>query len=87
MILCPKCRALMRLNRETNQMECKRPDCGHIEPKGKELGYWGFKSSSGRSLKWNCTDSLTFQDTCNRQDTSKNDENWMGAIWGFLKQI
>jgi DNA-directed RNA polymerase subunit M len=26
----------MRLNRETNQMECKRPDCGHIEPKGKE---------------------------------------------------
>ena len=58
-----------------------------IEPKGKELGYWGFKSSSGRTLKWNCTDSLTFQDTCNRQDTSKNDENWMGAIWGFLKQI
>ena len=26
----------MRLNRETNQMECKRPDCGHIEPKGKK---------------------------------------------------
>ncbi len=36
MILCPKCRALMRLNRETSQMECKRPDCGHIEPKGKK---------------------------------------------------
>ena len=58
-----------------------------IDPKGKELGYWGFKSSSGRTLKWNCTDSLTFQDTCNRQDTSSNDENWMDAIWGFLKQI
>ena len=36
MLLCPKCKALMRLNRETDRMECKRPDCGHNEPKGKE---------------------------------------------------
>ena len=36
MILCPKCKALMKLNRKTDQMECKRPDCGHNEPKGKE---------------------------------------------------
>ena len=26
----------MKLNRETGQMECKRPDCGHNEPKGEE---------------------------------------------------
>lgn len=36
MLLCPKCKALMKLNRETGQMECKRPDCGHNEPKGEE---------------------------------------------------
>ena len=36
MLLCPKCKALMKLNRKTDQMECKRPACGHNEPKGKE---------------------------------------------------
>ena len=36
MLLCPKCRALMKLNRKTSRMECKRPDCGHTEPKGED---------------------------------------------------
>ena len=33
MQFCPKCKALMMLNRVSNQMECKRPDCGHTAPK------------------------------------------------------
>ena len=38
--ICPKCKAFMKLNRKTSQMECKRPDpvtklpCGHSEPTG-----------------------------------------------------
>ncbi len=36
MRFCPKCKALMMLNRETNEMVCKRPNCGHKEPNEKK---------------------------------------------------
>ena len=36
MRFCPKCKALMMLSRETNEMVCKRPKCGHKEPNNKE---------------------------------------------------
>ena len=36
-MFCPKCKALLVLNRATGQKECKRPNCGHSEDKGKEV--------------------------------------------------
>ena len=65
--------------------------CGTTDPtapKEKEVGYWGEQSSSGKSLKWTCTNSLTFQDTCSKQNETKHtDENWLDAIWDLLKRI
>ena len=65
--------------------------CGTTDPtapKGKEVGYWGEQSSSGKSLKWTCTNSQTFQDTCSKQrETKHTDENWLDAIWDLLKRI
>ena len=55
--------------------------------KEKEVGYWGDKSSSGKSLKWNCTNSITFQDTCKEQGRKNINENWIDAIWHFLKSV
>ena len=60
----------------------------HVFEKEKEVGYWGEQSSSGKSLKWTCTNSLTFQDTCSKQrETKHTDENWLDAIWDLLKRI
>jgi hypothetical protein len=65
--------------------------CGTTDPtaqKEKEVGYWGEQSSSGKSLKWTCTNSLTFQDTCSKQrETKHTDENWLDAICDLLKRI
>ena len=65
--------------------------CGTTDPTGpkeKEVGYWGEQSSSGKSLKWTCTNSLTFQDTCNNQHETKHiDENLLDNIWNLLKRI
>ena len=65
--------------------------CGTTDrtlPKVKEVGYWGEQSSSGKSLKWTCTDSLTFQDTCGKQhETKHTDGNWLVTIWDLLKRI
>ena len=65
--------------------------CGTTDPtapKEKNVGYWGEQSSSGKSLKWTCTNSLTFQDTCSKQNETKHtDENWLDAIWDLLKRI
>ena len=36
-MFCPKCKAILVLNRATVQKECKRPNCGHSEDKGKEV--------------------------------------------------
>ena len=36
-MFCPKCKAILVLNRATGQKECKRPNCGHSEDKGKEV--------------------------------------------------
>ena len=36
-MFCPKCKSILVLNRTTGQRECKRPNCGHSEDKGKEL--------------------------------------------------
>ena len=36
-MFCPKCKSILVLNRATGQRECKRPNCGHSEDKGKEL--------------------------------------------------
>ena len=58
-----------------------------IALKEKEVGYWGDKSSSGKSLKWNCTNSTTFQDTCKEQGGKNINENWIDAIWEFLKRV
>ena len=35
-MFCPKCKSILVLNRATGQRECKRPNCGHSEGKGKE---------------------------------------------------
>ena len=64
--------------------------CGTTDPtapKEKDVGYWGEDSSSGKSLKWTCTNSLTFQDTCSKIPTKHTDENWLDAIWDLLKRI
>ena len=65
--------------------------CGTTDPtapKEKKVGYWGEQSSSGKSLKWTCTNALTFQDTCSKQNETKHtDENWLDAIWDLLKRI
>jgi hypothetical protein len=64
--------------------------CGTIDPtvlKEKQVGYWGEQSSSGKSLKWTCTNSQTFQDTCKQQDTKNSTANWFDAIWDLLKRI
>ena len=34
-MFCPKCKSMLVLNRTTNRKECKRPNCGHSEDKGK----------------------------------------------------
>tara|TARA_B100000902_G_C27040621_1_gene779106 strand:+ start:184 stop:498 length:315 start_codon:yes stop_codon:yes gene_type:complete len=34
-MFCPKCKSMLVLNRSTGQRECKRPNCGHSENKGK----------------------------------------------------
>ena len=36
-MFCPKCKSILVLNRATGQKECKRPNCGHSEDKGKEI--------------------------------------------------
>ena len=36
-MFCPKCKAILVLNRATGQKECKRPNCGHSEDKRKEV--------------------------------------------------
>ena len=36
-MFCPKCKSILVLNRATGQKECKRPNCGHSEDKGKEV--------------------------------------------------
>ena len=64
--------------------------CGTIDPtvlEEKQLGHWGDQSSSGKSLKWTCTDSQTFQDTCKQKNTKNSPTNWFESIWDFLKRI
>ena len=64
--------------------------CGTTDPtapKEKKVGYWGEESSSGKSLKWTCTDSQTFQDTCKQKDIKNSSANWFDSIWEFLKRI
>ena len=34
-MFCPKCKSILMLNRETGLKECRRPNCGHTEGKGK----------------------------------------------------
>ena len=34
-VFCPKCKAMLVLNRGTGQRECKRPNCGYSESKGE----------------------------------------------------
>ena len=34
-MFCPKCKAMLVLNRGTGQRECKRPNCGYSESKGE----------------------------------------------------
>ena len=34
-MFCPKCKAMLVLNRETGQRVCKRPNCGYSEGKGE----------------------------------------------------
>ena len=36
-MFCPKCKAMLVLNRRTGQRECKRPNCNYSESKGKKL--------------------------------------------------
>ena len=36
-MFCPKCKAILVLNRAPGMKECKRPNCGHSEDKGKEV--------------------------------------------------
>ena len=37
-MFCPKCKSLLKLNRKTEQKECKNPNCGgHSESKGKDV--------------------------------------------------
>ena len=64
--------------------------CGTINPtllEEKQVGHWGDQSSSGKSLKWTCTNSQTFQDTCKQKDTINSSANWFDSIWDFLKRI
>ena len=64
--------------------------CGSIDPtllEEKQVGHWGDQSSAGKSLKWTCTDSNTFQDTCKQKDTKNSPANWFDSIWDFLKRI
>ena len=64
--------------------------CGTIDPtllEEKQVGHWGDQSSSGKSLKWTCTDSQTFQDTCKQKITKNSSVNWFDSIWDFLKRI
>ena len=64
--------------------------CGTINPtliEEKQVGHWGDQSSSGESLTWTCTDSLTFQDTCKQKNIKNSPANWFDSVWDFLKRI